>query len=308
MDIAHGRIFRVSPSGDWDVVVQYDGQPNGLKIHRDGRVFIADFVRGIMELDPANGRVEPFLDRERFPDFKGFNDLFFASNGDLYFTDQGLTGLHDPSGRVWRHRAADGRLECLIDTVPSPNGLVMARDESLLYIAVTRANAVWRMPFDTKGRPFKVGLFVQLQGGAGGPDGMAMDAEGNLSVVQHGAGKVWLLSPTEEPVACIGRPHRTRGHQPRLRRAGEPDPLHHRVRYRPSPHRGDGRAGGADVLAPRRAVAERREPRRGTSRIGRGCGQGGTRRRRPSAPSSNLSRRVGMVTYSPFRQPSSKLS
>ena len=56
VDIAHGRIFRVSPAGDWDVVAQYDGQPNGLKIHRDGRVFIADFVRGIMVLDPANGR------------------------------------------------------------------------------------------------------------------------------------------------------------------------------------------------------------------------------------------------------------
>ena len=58
-----------------------------------------------MELDPVSGRIAPFLGRERFPGFKGFNDLFFASNGDLYFTDQGLTGLHDPTGRVWRHRA-----------------------------------------------------------------------------------------------------------------------------------------------------------------------------------------------------------
>ena len=82
----------------------------------------------------------------------------------------------------------------------------MARDESMLYIAVTRANAVWRMPFDTHGRPFKVGLFVQLQGGSGGPDGMAMDAAGNVSVVQHGAGRTWVLSPVGEPVACITAP------------------------------------------------------------------------------------------------------
>jgi len=72
----------VSPGGDWNVVGQYDGQPNGLKIHRDGRVFIADFLNGIMELDPVNGRIEPFLARDRFPGFKGFNDLFFAANGD----------------------------------------------------------------------------------------------------------------------------------------------------------------------------------------------------------------------------------
>ena len=76
VDIAHGRIFRVDASGGWDVVAQYDGQPNGLEIHRDGRVFVADFARGIMELDPVSGRITPFLDRERFPDFKGFNDLF----------------------------------------------------------------------------------------------------------------------------------------------------------------------------------------------------------------------------------------
>jgi len=178
VDIAHGRIFRIDPAGNWDVVIQYDGQPNGLKIHRDGRVFIADFLNGILVLDPESRRIEPFLGRKRFPGFKGFNDLFFASNGDLYFTDQGMTGLHDPTGRVWRHRAADNRIECLIDTVPSPNGLVMARDESMLYLAVTRANAVWRMPFDPDGNPFKVGLFVQLQGGSGGPVRRAADDAG----------------------------------------------------------------------------------------------------------------------------------
>jgi len=44
--------------------------------------------------------------------------LVFASNGDLYFTDQGQTGLHDPTGRVYRLRT-DGRLELIIDTVPA---------------------------------------------------------------------------------------------------------------------------------------------------------------------------------------------
>lgn len=204
VDVAHGRIFRVSPDGsDWQVVVQYRGEPNGLKIHRDGRVFVADYANGIMELDPVSGVIRPFLGRERFPGFLGFNDLFFARNGDLWFTDQGYTGLHDPRGRVWRWQASDGSLHCLLDTVPSPNGLVMSPDESLLYVAVTRGNCVWRVPFLPDGAPMKVGLFVQLSGSLAGPDGMAVDREGNLFVVQHGGTRVFMFSPLGEPLALI---------------------------------------------------------------------------------------------------------
>ena len=44
------------PRGAWDVVAEYDGEPNGLKIHRDGRIFIADHRNGILLLDPGEGR------------------------------------------------------------------------------------------------------------------------------------------------------------------------------------------------------------------------------------------------------------
>ena len=42
-DIPFGRVFRVSPEGEWEQVAEYDGWPNGLKIHRDGRLFITDY-------------------------------------------------------------------------------------------------------------------------------------------------------------------------------------------------------------------------------------------------------------------------
>src|ERR1700754_38426 len=98
-----------------------------------------------MGLDIAAGKVTPILEPAYSEGFKGVNDLHFAANGDLYFTDQGQTGLHDPTGRVYRY-AADGRLECLINTIPSPNGLVLDLHEKVLYVAVLRANAVWRLP------------------------------------------------------------------------------------------------------------------------------------------------------------------
>src|SRR5712672_3728688 len=73
VDIPFGRVFRVDPKGEWDLVVQYDGWPNGLKIHKDGRVFIADYKRGIVLLDPASGKVTPLIETRASESFKGVN-------------------------------------------------------------------------------------------------------------------------------------------------------------------------------------------------------------------------------------------
>ena len=198
VDIAHGRIFRLSPKGDWSVVTHYDGFPNGLKVHADGRLFVTDRRNGIMVVDPVNGKVETFIGPDRLPGYKGVNDLFFANNGDLYFTDQGETGLHDPTGRVFKYDTS-GKITCLIANVPSPNGLVMDPKETMLYIAVTRANCVWRMPIRPDGSIHRVGLFCQLAGGWG-PDGMAVDTAGNVVMAHAGGGAVWVWSPMGLPL------------------------------------------------------------------------------------------------------------
>lgn len=202
VDVPYGRVFRVSPGGEVSLVTEYDGEPNGLKVHKDGRIFIADFRRGIMLLDPRTGAVTPVLERPNLDPFKGVNDLVFAGNGDLYFTDQGMTGLQDPTGRLFRLRA-DGRLETLLDNVPSPNGLVLNPSETAVYLAVTRGNCVWRVPLLPDGGVTKVGVFVQLSGGLGGPDGLALDEQGNLAIAHFGLGTVWLVSPLGEPLYRI---------------------------------------------------------------------------------------------------------
>ncbi len=201
VDIPFGRIFRISPQGEFTLVTEYDGEPNGLKIHKDGRIFIADYKNGIMQLDPDTGTVTPFVTRYRVEHFKAVNDLVFASNGDLYFTDQGLTGLHDPTGRVFRVRAADGQVDCLMSNIPSPNGLVLDLSETVLYVAVTRANAIWRLPLMPDGGVAKAGNFIQMSGG-GGPDGMALDQEGNIAVA-HLATGAWLFSKQGIPLAWL---------------------------------------------------------------------------------------------------------
>jgi gluconolactonase len=201
VDIAFGLIFRVSPAGDVEQVAEYEGEPNGLKVHCDGRIFVADHRNGLLLIDPVTGARTSVHNRFRTEGFKGLNDLFFSSEGNLYFTDQGQTGLHDPSGRVYR-MAANGDVECLLNNVPSPNGIVMNPAENWLYVAATRGNCVWRAMVLPDGSLTRVGLFIQLTGGTG-PDGLAMDREGNLFVAHTGLGAVWKFSPRGEPLLRI---------------------------------------------------------------------------------------------------------
>ena len=188
VDLAWGRVFKVSPKGDFETVIEYDGEPNGLAIHKDGRIFIADHKHGILCL--KDGKPMPVVSRYHQQTFKGVNDLIFAENGDLYFTDQGVTDLADPSGCVYRY-SADGKLEQLANCLPSPNGLVL--DGRTLYVAVTRANAVWRLPLAPDGKVVRMGVFLHLSGGRG-PDGMAIDEAGGLAVAHVDFGAVWLFS------------------------------------------------------------------------------------------------------------------
>ncbi|MBC7781170.1 MAG: SMP-30/gluconolactonase/LRE family protein [Proteobacteria bacterium] len=203
-DIPFGRVFKVDVRGAFTLVAEYDGDPNGLAIHRDGRIFIADYRRGLLELDPVRGEVSTLFDGYRAERFKGLNDLCFADNGDLYFTDQGQTGLNDPTGRVYRLRA-DGTLERVADNVPSPNGLVLNDAQSILYVAVTRANAVWRLPLLPDGGVSRMGVFIQLSGGRG-PDGMAIDEEDGLTVAHPDLGTVWMFDRRGEPRLRIDSP------------------------------------------------------------------------------------------------------
>lgn len=201
VDVPWGRIFRISPAGDVELAFEYDGEPNGLKLHRDGSIYIADFRHGIMKLDAGCTEISPVIGRFGVEHFKGVNDLVFASNGDLYFTDQGHSGLHDPSGRVFRYSAA-GVLEIVLGNIPSPNGLAFSPDEKTLYVNVTRDNAVWRLPLMRPGAPYKVGAFIRLSGGTG-PDGLAIDEQGGLAVAHIGLGCAWLFDVHGEPVGRI---------------------------------------------------------------------------------------------------------
>ena len=203
-DIPHGRIFKVSPEGAWAHVADTGGWPNGIAVHPDGSLWVADYRRGLLRVTPGDGRVEVLLGHRNSEGFKGLNDLTFDAQGHCYFTDQGQTGLHDPTGRVYRWRT-DGRLDLLLSNVPSPNGIALDRDGRFLFVAVTRGNAVWRGPLLPDGSVSKVGVFRGFFG-TSGPDGLAVDVDNRLVVAHASLGGAFVVNARGEVTHFIRSP------------------------------------------------------------------------------------------------------
>jgi len=81
-----------------------------------------------------------------------------------------------------------------------------------VFLAVTRGNCVWRVPLSPDGGVAEVGIYIQLSGGWGGPDGLALDANGRLFIAHVGLGAVWVFDALGEPVYRIrscAEPHTT---------------------------------------------------------------------------------------------------
>ncbi|KAJ4201479.1 hypothetical protein NW767_006567 [Fusarium falciforme] len=209
-DIPYGRIFAVDlTTKEWKLLIQYDGEPNGLAWHEQRQqVLIADFKQGILALDPDTNTLTTVMNRFNGERLKGPNDLIVARDGSIIFTDQGMSGLQDPTGRVYRIGSnfnmgtGDNRVEVLLRNCPSPNGLVLDADEKNLFVAMTRDNSVWLAPLYADSSVQRTGRFSNYFG-VGGPDGLLTDVEGNLFVAHSTLGTVFVHHKDGTPRAII---------------------------------------------------------------------------------------------------------
>lgn len=209
-DVAWGRVFAVGQTGQFDLILDYDGAPNGLAATGDSGVVIADAHHGLVWTLASDGSLERGLVLERRQSewlgesFHGLNDLIVWEDGSIVATDQGSSGLHEPYGRIV-HLHPDGTEVTLLDRLPSPNGLALVPGKAEVLVALTRDNSIWRVPFTEDLRPFRVGRFVQLSGGVG-PDGIAMTPDGWLFVAHLGLGVVWMIDPEGRTVGAFEAP------------------------------------------------------------------------------------------------------
>jgi gluconolactonase len=148
------------------------------------------------------------------------NDAVFHSSGVLFFTDPpyGLKKRYDDPAReldfcgVYKV-TTDGKVELLTKEMTRPNGIALSRDEKTLYVSQSdREAAIWKaFPVRknlTLGKS-KVLMDVTDRIGKmpGAPDGMTIDARGNLFAT--GPGGVYVFSNKGKFLGLIYTGHRT---------------------------------------------------------------------------------------------------
>lgn len=206
VDVPYGRIFAIGRDGKWALMHAYDGEPHAIRPVGVGAYLVTDYRRGLLRYREGNQAFEVVCAGVNSEAFRGLSDLVIAPNGDAWFTDPGRSSLSDPTGRLFRWRRNTEKLDLVLANVPYPNGVAVSPDGRFVYLAATRANAVWRLLADAPDPVFPmVGTFIQLSGGLG-PDGLAVDAAGRIAVAQGQAGRAYLFNAVGDAVAVIHTP------------------------------------------------------------------------------------------------------
>lgn len=177
------------------------GAPNGHKILADGTHLVCDASQhAILKLDADGKMLEPASKSCNGKPLRGPNDLTLDPKGGFYFTDPGESSAENPIGTVHYVDTA-GVTHLVADKIAFPNGIVLTEDGKTLLVAESQRNRVLAYPVVSPGKVGAMSVFADLPKSASGkwednqPDGMCLDAQGNLYVAHYGMKQVQVLDP-----------------------------------------------------------------------------------------------------------------
>lgn len=193
-----GSVYRLDQERNLREFVNTGGTPTGSKFHKNGNLYVADGDLGILIIEP-NGKMYVAASHWDGQKFRGPNDLAFAPNGDLYFTDPKGSDPEHPIGNVFILRQSS-EVERFDGGLQFPNGIVFSADGQTLYVAETFPNRILAFDLDAQGYKKTCRIYAKLEGGLG-PDGMTFGEDGNLYVAHFGKGVVAVIDPQGQTIA-----------------------------------------------------------------------------------------------------------
>lgn len=164
--------------------------PIGAKFHKDGRLFITDGKGKLYAYNTTTKKLSTVVKSFKGKPLNGLNDLVFDKKGGLYFTEPMGSSATHPKGRVFYLPPGKSEPVLFSENIAYPNGIAISADGQRVYISEFDKNQVLSVPsLSAVNSPETPFVFARFEGGIG-PDGMAVDAEGNLYVAHFQAGQV----------------------------------------------------------------------------------------------------------------------
>ena len=209
------NVMWISADGKERKIIANTAGPNGMAVDKQGNIYVADAKqRALIRVTMAGERTILTTGTEQDP-FMLPNDLCFGIDGMLYMTDSGMIlGEYDPNdlhsmmtmpydGKLYRINPRTWECEVLDRGLKLANGIAFDTTGSRLYVAETITGNVYSYRVGEWERNFfaNVNRVATLEiDSLVGPDGMAVDVEGNLYVGVVGQGDIVVLNPDGELV------------------------------------------------------------------------------------------------------------
>jgi gluconolactonase len=190
-DIPNNRIMRWDEeTGVVGVFRKPSNHSNGNTRDRQGRLVTCEHDSRRVTRTEYDGTVTVLLDRFEGKPLNSPNDVVVKSDDSVWFTDPPFGILGNYEGHVapvelptnvYRFDPKTGQAAVVAGDIPRPNGLCFSPDESRLYVVVSGAMPREIRVYDVVGNGTALaGGRVFIDAGAGIPDGMRCDTDGNL--------------------------------------------------------------------------------------------------------------------------------
>jgi gluconolactonase len=188
--------------------------PNAMVADKDGAILLCEHANRRIVRITDDMLISVVVDRYNGKRLNSPNDLVYKSDGSLYFTDPPYALPKEDSDPAKElpfngvFRLNRGKLQAVITDMTRPNGIAFSPDEKSLYISNSDPNHKIWMRYDVAadGTPRNGHVFADAtaEKGAGNPDGMKLDAQGNI--YGAGPGGLWIFSPSGKHLGTIRIP------------------------------------------------------------------------------------------------------